>query len=89
MITIFLEGQKSNPILFQIVYRNSHQKLLPTHHKMKQIAVISLTTMKPTARKQPQPSKKYKVIPNSLDKTVVLLILNNIVMELETLKAAK
>ena len=57
------------------------------HHKMKQIAIILLTTMKPTARKQPQPSKKYKVIPNSLDKTVVLLILNNIVMELETLKA--
>ena len=56
------------------------------HHKMKQIAIILLTTMKPTARKQPQPSKKYKVIPNSLDKTVVLLILN-IVMELETLKA--
>jgi hypothetical protein len=44
--------------------------------------------MKPTARKQPQPSKKYKVIPsNSLDETVVLLILNDIVMELETLKA--
>jgi hypothetical protein len=74
MNTIFLEGQKSNPILFQIVYRNSHQKLLLTHHKMKQIAVISLTTMKPIARKQPQPSKKYKVLPNALDKTVVSLL---------------
>ena len=54
---------------------------------MKQIAIILLTTMKPAARKNPQPSKKYKVKPNSLDKTVVLLILNDIVMELETLKA--
>ena len=57
------------------------------HHKMKQIAIILFTMMKPTARKQTEQSKKYKVIPNSLDKTVVLLILNNIVMELETLKA--
>jgi hypothetical protein len=40
---------------------------------MKQIAVISLTTMKLTTRKQPQPSKKYKVIPNTLDKTVMSL----------------
>ena len=54
---------------------------------MSRIAIIILTLFKLTARKQPQPSKKYKVIPNSLDKTVVLLILNNIVMELETLKA--
>jgi hypothetical protein len=54
---------------------------------MKQIAIILLTTMKPAARKNPQPSKKYKVKPNSLDKTVVSLILNNIVVELETLKA--
>ena len=43
--------------------------------------------MKTTTRKHPQQSKKYKVRPNSLDKTVVLLILNNIIMELETLKA--
>ena len=56
---------------------NSHQKLLPMHHKMKQILIILLTTMKATARKQPQPSKKYKAIPNSLDKIVVLLILKN------------
>ena len=44
--------------------------------------------MKPTARKQPQPSKKCKVIPNSSDKTTLAsLILNNIVMKLETWKA--
>ena len=57
--------------------RNSHQKLLLMHHKMKQIAIILFTMMKPTARKQTEQSKKYKVIPNLLDKTVVLLILNN------------
>ena len=48
---------------------NSHQKLLQMHHKMKQIAIITSTKMKPTARKQPQPSKKYKEIPYFLDKT--------------------
>ena len=63
----------------------SQQKLLPTYHKMKQIAIISLTTVKLTTRKQPQPSKNDKVIPNTLDKTVMSLILNNIVMELGTL----
>ena len=79
----FLKAKKSSHI-FNVRDRNSQQKLLPTYHKMKQIAVISLTTMKPTARKQPQPSKKYKVIPNSFDKTVVSLIIKYIVMELET-----
>ena len=43
--------------------------------------------MEPTARKQPQPSKKYKEIPNSLVKTAVSFTLNNILMELEILKA--
>ena len=59
------------PYLYLTRDHNSKQKLLPTHHKMKQIAVISITKMKPTARIQPQPSKKYKVIPYSLAKTVV------------------
>jgi hypothetical protein len=84
MNAIFLEGQKMEPY-FDVRDRNSQQKFLPTHHKMKQIAVIPfLTTMKPTARKQPQPSKKYYKIPNSFDKTVVSLIIKYIVMELET-----
>ena len=54
---------------------------------MKQIAAISLKAMKPSTRKQPRPSKKYKVIPYSLDKTAVLLIWKYKVMELETLKS--
>ena len=62
----FLKAIKIAPY-FYVRDCNSHQKLLPMHHKIKQIAIILLTTMKPTARKQPQPSKKYKVIPNSLD----------------------
>ena len=70
---VFLEGQKIEPYIY-VRDHNSHQKLLPSYHKMKQIAVISLTTMKLTTRKQPQPSKKYKVIPNTLDKTVMSLI---------------
>jgi hypothetical protein len=74
MNATFLEGQNIEPYI-DVRDRNSQQKLLLTHHKMKQkIAVISLTTRKPTERKQPQPSKEYKVIPNSLDKTVVSLI---------------
>ena len=73
MNAIFLEGQKMEPY-FDVREHNSQQKSLPTHHKMKQIAAISLKAMKPSTRKQPRPSKKYKVIPYSLDKTAVLLI---------------
>jgi len=36
---------------FHVRDHNSQQKLLPKHQKMKQIAVISLITMKPTASK--------------------------------------
>ena len=69
----FLKAKKKKYL--HVRDRNSHQKLLPrTQHRMKQLAVILLTMMKPTARIQPQPTKKYKVIPNSLDKIVVSLI---------------
>ena len=45
-----------------------------------QIAITSSTTMKPSTarRNQPQASKMYKEIPNSLNKTVVSFILNSI-----------
>ena len=42
---------------FHVRDHNSYQKLLQIHHKMKQIAIITSTKMKPTARKQPQPSE--------------------------------
>ena len=73
MNALFLEGQKIEPYI-HVRDHNSHQKLLQMHHKMKQIAIITPTKMKPTARKQPQPSKKYKVIPNTLEKPVMSLI---------------
>ena len=62
----FLKAKEWSQI-FYVRDRNSQQKLLPTHHKMKQIALF-LTMIKPTARIQPHPSKKYKVIPHSIDK---------------------
>jgi len=53
MNAIFLECQKMESY-FHVRDRNSQQKLLPTYQKLRQIAVISLPTMKPTtARKQP------------------------------------
>jgi hypothetical protein len=63
----YLLKAKKMESYFHVRDRNSQQKLLLTHKKMKQIAVIaSSTAMKPTASKE--------VIPVSLEKTVVSLI---------------
>ena len=48
---------------FHVRDRNSKQKMLLTHQKLNQIAGISLTTIKLTAKKQPQLPKKYEVMP--------------------------
>ena len=57
----FLQGQEMESYYFHVRDRNSQQKSLTTNQKLRQIAVISLTTIKPmTARKQPQPPKKVQ-----------------------------
>ena len=59
---------------FHVRDRNSKQKMLLTHQKLNQIAGISLTTIKLTAKKTASTTQKVRGDAYTLDKTVVSLI---------------
>ena len=62
---------------FYVRDRNSQQKLLPTYHKMKQIALIFVNNDETLSKKAASTIQKVQADTNSLDKTVVSLIEEN------------